>query len=196
MRLPPSPDFKAIDSVSSESADRRTMILALIGNLAFAWSNNESMFLYVIMLLMETDQTSATIVFGTLNTTRARLDLIQRLAKAKIRDKAIAKELDTLIKRFNDCTRVRNEFNHCTYTINERGEITDTYSLRLQEIKGRLQFGTLRKMDNRRMKEMLDTCTKLKQLNRELWNFMPQLEKHMDRISAKSPRKISQNRDA
>lgn len=170
------------------------MILALIGNLVFAWANNESMLIYLIMLLMQTDQTSATIVFATLNTTRARIDLIQRLAKAKITDRAIAKELDSLIKRFNDATKIRNEFNHCTFAINERGEITHTYTLRIQEFKDRLQLGTLRKMDDRRIKELLDAFTKMKQLNRDLWKFLPLLETHMGRNATAKATNNSINR--
>ena len=88
-RLPPKPDFEAIEAAAVGSADRRTMILALIGNLVFSWSNNESMFIYILMILLETDEVSAAIVFATLNTTRARLDLVQRLATAKINDRAV-----------------------------------------------------------------------------------------------------------
>lgn len=180
-QLPPRPDFEAIEAVSHKSANRRTEILALIGNLVYSWSNNESMFIYVIMLLLKTDQVSATIVFATLNTTRARLDLIQRLAKAKITDRAIAKRLDTLIERFNECTRFRNEFNHCLYTLNQRGEITHTHALRIQERRGRLQLGEIRKMDNSRVKEILDTIGELKTLNRDLWDFLPKLEQSLAR---------------
>ena len=59
------------------SADRRTFVLALIGNLICSWSNNESLFIYVLMILQRTDEASAAVVFATLNTTRARPDLIQ-----------------------------------------------------------------------------------------------------------------------
>jgi hypothetical protein len=41
------------------------------------------------MLLMETDEATAAIVFATLNTTRARIDLIERLAKIKVGDKKV-----------------------------------------------------------------------------------------------------------
>ncbi len=176
-QLPPRPHFETIEAISHQSADRRTEILALIGNLVYSWSNNESMFIYVIMLLLNTDQTSATIVFATLNTTRARLDLISRLATAKIRDRAVAKELESLIERFNDCTRFRNEFNHCMYTLNERGEITHTHVLRLQERRGKLELGQVRKMDNSRIKRISDKINELKQLNRDIWDFLPKLQK-------------------
>ena len=49
----------------------------------------ESLFIYILMLLMETDEATAAIVFATLNTTRARIDLIERLAKIKVGDKKV-----------------------------------------------------------------------------------------------------------
>jgi hypothetical protein len=51
--------------------------MALIGNLVVSWSNNETLLIYILMLLLDTDQSSAAIVFASLNTTRARLDLIR-----------------------------------------------------------------------------------------------------------------------
>jgi len=175
-RLPNKPDFESIEAAAIDSADHRTMILALIGNLVFSWSNNESMFIYVLMILLETDEVSAAIVFATLNTTRARLELVQRLAKAKIKDREAAKMLERLIDRFNDCTRVRNEFNHCMYTVSERGEITHTHAMKIRESGGRLVLGEIRAMDQARIKELIKTVNNLKKLNRELWEFLPRLQ--------------------
>jgi hypothetical protein len=175
-RLPTKPDFESIEAAAIDSADHRTMILALIGNLVFSWSNNESMFIYVLMILLETDEVSAAIVFATLNTTRARLDLVQRLAKAKVKDRETAKTLDRLIDRFNDCTRVRNEFNHCMYTVSDRGEITHTHAMKIRESGGRLVLGEIRPMDQARIKELIRTVNNLKKLNRELWEYLPHLQ--------------------
>ena len=88
-QLPPRPDFEALAAAAPASADRRTLILALIGNLIVSWSNNESLFIYVLMILLDTDRSSAAIVFATLNTTRARLDLIQRLSKIKPKEEKL-----------------------------------------------------------------------------------------------------------
>jgi hypothetical protein len=179
-QLPPMPDFAAIEAVAPKSADHRTSILALIGNLVFSWSNNESLFIYLLMLLLRTDQTSAAIVFATLNTTRARLDLIQRLARVHIHDRQIDKDLNDLIERFNDCTRVRNEFNHCMYMVDGRGEITHTHSIKIVETRKRLQLGEVRPMDDRRIKEMMAVTQELKKLNRDIWQFLPRLQRHME----------------
>ena len=177
--LPPRPDFESIDAVAPKSADRRTTVLALIGNLVFSWSNNESLFIYLLMILLRTDQTSAAIVFATLNTTRARLDLIQRLARTQVTDRAIIRTLDDLIERFNDYTRIRNEFNHCMYNVDSRGDITHTHSIRIVETRKRLQLGEVKPMDDARIKEMVMTVQGLKMLNRDIWNFMPKLDQHL-----------------
>jgi hypothetical protein len=181
-QIPPMPDFAAIDAVAPKSADHRTSILALIGNLVFSWSNNESLFIYLLMLLLKTDQQSAALVFATLNTTRARLDLIQRLAKLHIRNRDIEKTLNELITRFNDCTRIRNEFNHCMYTVDSKGEITHTHSIKVVETRKRLQFGEVRPMDEQRIKEMIATTQELKKLNRDIWQFLPHLQRHIEEI--------------
>lgn len=180
--LPPIPDFKAIEAAAPGSADRRTLILALIGNLVFSWSNNESLFIYILMLLLRTDQASAAVVFATLNTTRARLDLIQRLAKVQIKDRSMANSLTRLINRFNECTRVRNEFNHCMYTVASTGEITHTQSMRIFETRSGLSFGEIRAFDDARINEMNKTTQELKKINREIWSLLVRLDHHLQSI--------------
>jgi len=134
-KLPPKPDFDVLAAAAPASADRRTHVLALIGNLICSWSNNESLFIYVLMILLRTEEAAAAVVFATLNTTRARLDLIQRLAKIRITDKALAKSLTALIERFSESTKVRNELNHCMFVFDRAGAITHTQSMRLIETR-------------------------------------------------------------
>jgi uncharacterized tellurite resistance protein B-like protein len=132
--------------------------------------------------LLRTDQTSAAIVFATLNTTRARLDLIQRLSKVHIQDANLDKTLNKIIERFNDCTRIRNEFNHCMYMVDDRGEITHTHSMKIMETRKRLQLGEVRPMDEERIKEMTAATQELKKLNRDIWQFLPRLQRHLEQI--------------
>lgn len=185
-QLPPKPDFEAIAASAPSSADRRTMILALIGNLVSSWSNNESLFIYVLMILMRTDQASAALIFATLNTTRARLDLIQRLAKITIRDKNLDRTLNKIIERFNGTTAVRNEFNHCMYIVDSTGQITHTQSMRITQTKDSLQFGERKPMDDARLKGMVKATRDMTRINREIWDFLPRLENHLRSIDAKA----------
>jgi hypothetical protein len=178
-QLPPKPDFEALAASAPASADRRTFVLALIGNLVSSWSNNESLFIYVLMILLRTDQASAALTFATLNTTRARLDLIQRLARVNIKDKALDKALARIIERFNESTHVRNEFNHCMYIVDETGRITHTQSMRIVQTKSNLRFGEMKPMDDARLKSLVKTTRDMARINRDIWDFLPRLEAHI-----------------
>ena len=186
-QLPQMPDFAALETEAAKFADRQTMILALIGNLVFSWANNESMFIYILMILLDSDEATAAIVFATLNTTRARIDLIQRLASVKVTEPEIARTLTGLIRQFNTCTRLRNEFNHCMYVVNEHGEITHLQSMRLEEGRGQLRFGTTRKLDDEAIQQIIQLVERLKTLNRDIWAFLPRLQASIGSAAAGGP---------
>src|SRR5262245_25134872 len=178
-KLPPKPDFEVLAAAAPASADRRTFVLALIGNLICSWSNNESLFIYVLMILLRTDEASAAVVFATLNTTRARLDLIQRLAKIRVTDKALARSLTSLVERFSESTKVRNELNHCMFIFDAAGAITHTQSMRLMETRSSLRFGEIKALDDSRLQEMLRTTSEMTKINRDIWDLLPRLEAHV-----------------
>jgi hypothetical protein len=178
-QLPPRPDFEALAAAAPASADRRTLVLALIGNLIVNWSNNESLFIYVLMILLDTDRSSAAIVFATLNTTRARLDLIHRLSKIRIRDEKLDKALTKLIDRFNRSTALRNEFNHCMYITDDAGQITHTQSMRIVENRDHLEFGVSKPLDEARLKSMVAAAREMTNINRDIWEFLPKLQRHL-----------------
>lgn len=184
-RLPPIPDFESIDAVASENAGQRTKVLALIGNLVFTWSNNESVFIYVLMILLDTDFESAAVTFVSLNTTRARLDLIRRLAKMKCADEGLLRRLEQLIDRFNECTKLRNEFNHCIYQLDEAGRITHTSVLKIIEDKKGIRFAGQRSFDEKRIEEISEAIRELTSLNRDLWAFLPEFEENVSRRKPK-----------
>jgi len=148
----------------------------LIGDLNLAWSNNESLFIYVLMLLLRTDERAAAIVFATLNTTRARLDLVQRLAKIAVADRAVRNELSEIVEKFSATTRLRNDFSHATFVIDEHGEITHTQHMKVEESRGNLRFGARRPVDAARLEEIIRAIRDLDMLNRRIWDLMPVLE--------------------
>jgi hypothetical protein len=182
--LPPRPDFDALEAAAQRSGDDRIAFLALIGDLNFAWSNNESMFIYVLMILLDTSEAAAAIVFSTLNTTRARLDLIQRLARISVTDKATRQELDDIVADFAVGTRLRNDLSHATFVIGAGGAITHTQSMKLEENKRQLRFGVRRPIDAERRAEIAAAVRSLYALNRRIWDFMPRLQQSL--ISGKT----------
>jgi hypothetical protein len=56
-------------------------ILLLLGQLNYTWTNTESLLIHMIAGLALSDKETAIVIFLTLNTPRARIDLVERLAK-------------------------------------------------------------------------------------------------------------------
>lgn len=180
---PTPPDFPSLDAAAFQTEGRRTFILSLIGNLSFAWSNNESLFIHLIKILMRTDEASAVIVFVSLNTARARMEIVERLARAQVRDRALLKELEWLVGRFAECTRIRNEFNHCLYGIDAQGILTHTQAFRIRDVAGSQALERPKPIDEDRIDIMLQTIEELKHLNRAIWNILPRLQADLSLIS-------------
>jgi len=184
--LPDPPDFAAIEAAARETGASRADLMVLIGQLVFGSSNNESLLIYILMLLLQTDEPSAAIVFSTLNTTRARLDLISRLAGIRIADREMREELDQVVKLFGDAGQVRNEFLHATYTVDTTGAVTHTQTMRLVTKGGRIRFGEQNPIDQKRLDGMVEACRALRTLNRRVWELLPRLRDAMANISPAS----------
>jgi hypothetical protein len=147
-------------------------LLALIGELNLNWSNNESLFIYIIKALLRTDDASAAIVFATLNTTRSRLDLISRLARVKLKGSPLQRELKEIVQAFLVRTKFRNELSHATFISSPSGEITHTLSTKLDERGGALIFGNRRSVDQNRTNEIAQEIAALKSLNNRIWTLI------------------------
>ena len=172
-------NFQNLERAASATAERQTFVLALLGNLSFAWSNNESLLIHLIQALVPTDEASAVIIFSTLTTARARVELVERLGRTKIRDDALRRDLELLLSRFNDLTKVRNEFIHCMYGVDEKGELSHTQSFRIRNINGRQSLERPQAIDNKRIRALLTAIDEMKSLNRDLWAILPKLRAHV-----------------
>lgn len=175
--LPEPPDFEAIEAAARETYASRSNLMALIGQLVFSSSNNESLLIYVLMVLLQTDEASAATVFSTLNTTRARLDLVSRLARIKVGDRETCLAVEQLVRDFNETNQVRNEFLHAMYTVDAKGAITHTQTMRLISKGGRLSFGQQHAIDQARLDGLVRTCADLRALNKKIWDLLPRLQK-------------------
>ena len=51
--------------------------------------------------------------------------------------------------------------------------------MRVQEVKGRLQLGIVRAMDDARIAELQESIRAMTRLNRDIWNFLGVLQKHL-----------------
>jgi hypothetical protein len=182
--LPDRPAFEEIEKAAAATAQDRNAFFQLIGQLVFSWSNNESMLVYVLMLLLGTDEQAAAAVFATLNTTRARLDLVRRLVILKIPEGPLRRDLEALAEGLAEASRVRNELLHAMYAVDGDGRITHTQAMRFVEKRGRLSFGDRQPVDQARMAELKKIGQSLQSLNRVLWDLLPRLREALSRSSS------------
>ena len=95
---------------------RNEELLLLIGKLNYAWTNTESLLIYLMSFIMGTTKEVSIVTFLTLNTSRARLDLIERLLRLESADDAVRVQLSPLVTRMKSASRIRNNYNHCIYS--------------------------------------------------------------------------------
>jgi hypothetical protein len=146
-------------------------LLLLTGQMNYMWTNTESLLIHVIAGLCRTDKDTAVIVFLTLNTTRARIDLVDRLAKMPGRDSA---ERDAIL----DCTStlgrlsgVRNRFNHCIYSFDADGS-PQTILMRIADRKTGIEVGRTERIDRSEIARVEGTLSELAALNRNIWRLI------------------------
>jgi hypothetical protein len=56
----------------------------------------------------------------------------------------------------------------------------------MQAGRGPLKLGVVRKLDEARIKEMLEAIRNLTQLNRDIWDFLPRLLAHLEDLDPDS----------
>ncbi|WP_136635328.1 hypothetical protein [Pseudooceanicola onchidii] len=144
-------------------------LLQLIGRLTYVWTNTESLLIHLIAGLSGTDKETATVIFLTLNTTRARVDLVERLAKL---DRTPASDRKRVLALTHDVTRlsaVRNHYAHSIYSFDEeKGEVR-TIMMRIADRKQDIRIGKTRSIDSEAIAEIEDNITHIADLNARFW---------------------------
>lgn len=176
-----SPPRTSADQTIKEQAARpalaKTALLPTrMGQLSLEWSNCESLLIYIIQALLSVPVEKAATIFATLNTTRARLDLVQRLSKLTVMRKGVRKDLDAIITDFAKATRLRNALYHAIFVSDESGGVTHVRSMKLEEQKGVLRFGDERAIDDAFVTELDGSIALLIDLNQRIWALLPALK--------------------
>lgn len=148
-------------------AHRFERLMTLIGRLNYAWSNTESVLVPVLARLMGTKQRPATLVFLTLNTTRARLDLIERLARTDTERRE--DELLGAVRRFRRLGALRNKLNHSIYDFDPRTGRASTQQTRVTTGPGGVEFGRVEELDDGTIEAIERAIRELQDLNEILW---------------------------
>ena len=147
-------------------------LLLLIGKLNYSWTNTESLLIHVIAGLSRTDKETAVIIFLTLNTMRARVDLVERLAKL---DRTSSAERDSVLELTRDIlrlSRLRNHYNHSIYAFDSESGMARTILMRIADRKHDIKVGQTSDIDAKALSEMEAAIHDLGQLNRRFWKVI------------------------
>ncbi|MCW5720676.1 MAG: hypothetical protein KIS86_05985 [Devosia sp.] len=147
-------------------------VLQLVGQLNYVWTNTESLFIYLIAHLAGTSKEVAIIIFLTLNTTRARLDLLERLAKTEATPPETRVAIQGFTAGLNREAKVRNKYNHCIYSFDANGELSSTQMMRIADFNNELKYGKLESLDDEEMDRIRAAIAEVTAVNRSIWEFM------------------------
>ncbi len=151
---------------SSETFDG---FLLKVGKLNYVWTNTESLLIHFIAGLAGCDKETAVIIFLTLNTSRARLDLVERLAKLPRVEPAERETILELAREMSRLSSLRNRYNHCIYAFDPESGSTRTILMRIADRKRDIRVGDAHQIDEKAIAEIDETLRKLSDLNARFW---------------------------
>ncbi|AKS46941.1 hypothetical protein SAMN05444287_2065 [Octadecabacter temperatus] len=143
--------------------------LLLIGKLNYSWTNTESLLIHLIAGLSDMDKEIATVVFLTLNTTRARIDMVERLSKLDRVDKVERERVLELTGRIQRQSALRNRYNHCIYAFDNEGENPRSILMRIADRKDKLMMGQVNDLDAAAAEAVKAAIAELRSINRDIW---------------------------
>jgi hypothetical protein len=147
-------------------------IMLLIGQLNYTWTNTESLLIYLIKGLARVDKETSIIIFLTLNTTRARADLVERLAKMKTTPETCRSKVLAVMTRFMSESKLRNKYNHCIYSFDEGGSTVHTQLMRLVDSKDEVRYGKLEELGDDEMQRIRTSIASIGQINADMWTII------------------------
>jgi len=147
-------------------------VLLLVGRLNYTWTNTESLLIHLIAGLAGTTKEIATIIFLTLNTTRARADLVERLAKMPGFDPAERDDVLATTRQLLKLAGLRNRYNHCIYAFDPDGGAMRTILMRVSDRKDDIKVGQINALDAAALSDIQTTISDLGTLNRAIWSVI------------------------
>ena len=146
--------------------------LGLVGRLNYTWSNTESLLIHLIAGLSRCDTETALVIFLTLNTTRARVELVKRLVKLERADPELRRRLLGAMRDMMRQSSLRNRYNHCIYSFDTHSGTTRTILMRIADRKDELKIGQMSDIDADAINQIEKAITKLDEVNRTIWQIV------------------------
>ncbi|QCO56449.1 hypothetical protein EOK75_00305 [Pseudorhodobacter turbinis] len=147
-------------------------LLLLTGRLNYAWTNTESLLIHLIAGLAKTDKDRAVVIFLTLNTTRARVDLVERLAKLDDTPAAQKARVLEFTQAMMKYASLRNRYSHSIYAFDPESGDARTIMMRIADRKDGLKIGRSDKINLAAITDIETAIADLGQLNRKCWTII------------------------
>ncbi|AMS41086.1 hypothetical protein N7E70_010585 [Aminobacter sp. NyZ550] len=147
-------------------------VLLTVGQLNYTWTNTESLLIYLIAGLAKVDKETAIIIFLTLNTTRARLDLVERLAKMAKTPQACRDAVLSVADQLTHQGKLRNKYSHCIYSFDETGTRASTQLMRIFDSKDSVRYGKNEELDDNEMHRISASIEAIRDINRQIWKIV------------------------
>nr|WP_111298242.1 hypothetical protein [Paracoccus saliphilus] len=153
-------------------AENLDAVLLRVGVMNYSWSNTESLLIHLLAGLAGVREDVAVVLFLSLKSTQARIELIERLAKLCRPAGDERTELLALMQRFTRLASTRNRFNHSIWSFDlEQGSIS-TILMRIADRRDGVLFGKCEPLDATEMARMDEALKVLGELNRAIWSFL------------------------
>lgn len=149
--------------------------LLRVGRLNYSWTNTESVLIHFIAGLAGCDKETAVIIFLTLNTSRARLDLVERLAKMPRVPDAERERVLALTREMVQLAVLRNRYNHCIYAFDRENGSTRSIMMRISDRKRDIRVGESHELDKRAIAEIEEAIVRIAELNANFWSSAKEL---------------------
>ena len=118
------------------------------------------------------DKETAIIIFLTLNTTRARIELVERLAKMHKTPSACRQAVLTVTGKLTRQAKLRNKYSHCIYSFDESGTQGSTQLMRIVDGKDEVKYGKIEALDDKEMGRIHDSIEDIKVINKDIWSIV------------------------
>ncbi|MDF1635817.1 hypothetical protein [Mycoplana sp. MJR14] len=146
-------------------------ILLLVGQLNYTWTNTESLLIHMIAGLAKVDKETAIVIFLTLNTTRARIDLVERLTKMQKTPAECRNDVLEATRRLTEQAKLRNKYNHCIYSFDPDSGQGLTQLMRIFDSKDEVKYGKVEALDDQEVVRIKECIASLVAINRMLWEI-------------------------
>jgi hypothetical protein len=157
----------------ADTLDQRfSDLLGLVGRLNYTWTNTESLLIHLIAGLARTDTETALVIFLTLNTTRARVELVKRLAKLERAEPELRSRILAAMRDMMRHSALRNRYNHCIYSFDQDSGTARTILMRIADRQDELKIGQMSDIDDRAIAQIEEAIAKLDEANRTIWQIV------------------------